>query len=139
MIIGRIIVGIILLFLQVTSLYFVINYIKKLFVCTEKTSAEVDSVTESERRHEDSKTGKTEYITEYDVDFKYEYNGQIYMFSRIYSKHCKYSKCNNYEIKINPRNPKECWMNEDIKSLIIFASSLLLYAFFDLIYIETLF
>jgi hypothetical protein len=42
MIIGRIIVGIILLFLQVTSLYFVINYIKKLFVCTEKTSAEVD-------------------------------------------------------------------------------------------------
>jgi hypothetical protein len=61
------------------------------------------------------------------------------MFSRIYSKHCKYSKGNNYEIKINPRNPKECWMNEDIKSLIIFASSLLLYALFDLIYIETLF
>ena len=134
-----IVVGIILLLIQVLILYFIITSIKSMIVCTEKVVAKVTSVIEEKKRHEDSKTGKTEYRYYYEVTFTYDYNGQEYDTTRTYSDRSKYSKGDNPTIKINPHNPKETsGLKGDISTLLKLSLSIPLFAFFDLIYISLL-
>ena len=134
-----IVVGIILLLIQVLILYFIITSIKSMIVCTEKVVAKVTSVIEEKKRHEDSKTGKTEYRYYYEVTFKYDYNGQVYDTTRTYSDRSKYSNGDNPTIKINPHHPKETWgIKGDINTLLGLSLSIPLFAFFDLIYLSIL-
>ena len=134
-----IVVGIILLLIQVLILYFIITGIKSMIVCTEKVVAKVTSVIEEKKRHEDSKTGKTEYRYYYKVTFKYDYNGQEYNTTRTYSDRSKYSNGDNPTIKINPHNPKETsGLKGDISTLLGLSLSIPLFAFFDIIYISVL-
>ena len=134
-----IVVGIILLLIQVLILYFIITSIKRMIVCTEKVVAKVTSVIEEKKRHEDSKTGKTEYRYYYEVTFEYDYNGQEYDTTRTYSDRSKYSKGDNPTIKINPHNPKETsGLKGDIRTLLGLSLSIPLFAFFDFIYISLL-
>ena len=134
-----IVVGIILLLIQVLILYFIITSIKSMIVCTEKVVAKVTSVIEEKKRHEDSKTGKTEYRYYYEVTFKYDYNGQVYDTTRTYSDRSKYSNGDNPTIKINPHNPKETWgIKGDINTLLGLSLSIPLLAFFDIIYLSIL-
>ena len=134
-----IVVGIILLLIQLLILYFIITGIKRMIVCTEKVVAKVTSVIEEKKRHEDSKTGKTEYRYYYEVTFTYDYNGQVYDTTRTYSDRSKYSKGDNPTIKINPHNPKETsGLKGDISTLLGLSLSIPLFAFFDFIYISLL-
>ncbi len=63
--IGMIIVGLLLLFFHLITIYFVFDGFRKLIVCTVKSFGRVVSVTSEEKRRKDSQTGKTTYYTEY--------------------------------------------------------------------------
>ena len=117
--------------IQIFSVYCLIKDIKALIVCTEIVYAQVTSVDHETRRHEDSKTNKVEYIDYYDVTFKYEYNGKEYTTHKSYKEHTVYSKGDTISLKINPRNPKESWMREEFKTIVILILALPVYAFID--------
>ena len=134
-----ILIGLILLFLQGFTLYFMITYIKRIIVCSEKVYAKVTSVIEDEDKHRDSKTGKIEYRYSYNVTFKYDYNGQTYEATQTYDKSSRYSKGNEPEIKINPHNPKEIWTKGEFMDLLKLSLGIPLYVFLDLIYIAIVF
>lgn len=137
--IGAILAGLVLLTLQVLTYYFLIIKIKAMITCSKTINAKVGSVTEETKRYRDSKTDKVEYRYYYTVKFYYDYNGQTYETTRSYSDRCKYSTGYNATIKINPNNPKETWMSDEIKDLLAFVLSIPLYAFFDLLYIGIVF
>ena len=137
--IGMIFLGLLLLFFNLITIYFVFNGFRKLLVCTVKTYGRVVSVTSKEKRSKDSKTGKTTYYTEYAVQYEYEYNGQRNLNKLFYTDHCIYSNGDSFEIKINPRKPEDVWMNKDIKNIVILICFLVLLGFFDLLYIASLF
>ena len=137
--IGMIIVGLLLLFFHLITIYVLFNSFRKLIVCTVKTCGRVVSVTSKEKRHEDSKTGKTTYYTEYTVQYEYEYNGQRYLDKMYYNDHCIYSNGDSFDIKINPRKPEDVFMRKDIKTIVILILFLGLLGFFDLMYIGILY
>ena len=137
--IGMIIVGLLLLFFHLITIYFVFDGFRKLIVCTVKTCGRVVSVTSKEKRHEDSKTGKTTYYTEYTVQYEYEYNGQRYLNKMFYNDHCIYSNGDSFDIKINPRKPEDVFMRKDIKTIVILILFLGLLGFFDLMYYASLY
>ena len=97
------------------------------------------SVTSKEKRHEDSKTGKTTYYTEYTVQYEYEYNGQRYLNKMFYNDHCIFSNGDSFDIKINPRKPEDVFMRKDIKTIVILILFLGLLGFFDLMYYASLY
>jgi len=137
--IGAIIVGLILFGLQALIFYFIITDIIRINACSERVNAKVKSVTEEQEKHKDSKTGKTEYRYSYKVTFEYNYNGQTYESTCNYSNHCRYSRGDAAEIKINPRKPEETWTKDELKTLLGLSLSIPLFLFFDLIYIESFF
>lgn len=137
--IGMILVGLLLLFFNLITIYFLFDGFRKLLVCTVKTFGRVVSVTSREKRREDSQTGKTTYYTEYKVQYEYEYNGQTYLDELFYTDHCIYSNGDSFEIKINPRKPKDVWMKRDIKNIVILICFLVLLGFFDFLYIGVFF
>ena len=137
--IGAIIVGLILFGLQALIFYFIITDIIRIHACSERVNGKVKSVTEEQEKHKDSKTGKTEYSYSYKVTFEYNYNGQTYESTRNYSNHCRYSRGDDAEIKINPRKPEETWTKDELKNLLGLSLSIPLFLFFDLIYIESFF
>lgn len=137
--IGMIIVGLLLLFFHLITIYVLFNNFRKLIVCTVKTCGRVVSVTSKEKRHEDSKTGKTTYYTEYTVQYEYEYNGQRYLNKMFYNDHCIYSNGDSFDIKINPRKPEDVFMRKDIKNIVILILFLGLLGFFDLMYYASLY
>jgi hypothetical protein len=110
-----------------------------MIVCTETIVAKVKYVDEKQHKHEDSKTGKVTYDYSYDVTFQYDYNGQIYESEHNYSKHCRYSKNQNTDIKINPHNPEESWTKGELIDILKLSLSIPLLVFFDLIYINAFF
>lgn len=137
--IGAVIVGLILLFFHLLILCVILGNLKRMIVCTETIVAKVKYVDEKQHKHEDSKTGKVKYDYSYEVTFQYDYNGQIYESEHNYSNHCRYSKNQNTDIKINPHNPEESWTKGELIDILKLSLSIPLLVFFDLIYINAFF
>lgn len=124
---------------QVLTLVAMIRDIKRMIVCTKKVDARVESVTEKEKEYKDSKTGKVKRKYSYIVTFKFDYNGQTYESSHVYSKRCSYFKNQDTEIKINPHNPSESWTKGELKDFLSLFLLVPLYVFFDYLYIICVF
>ena len=137
--IGMIFLGLLLLFFNLITIYFIFDGFRKILVCTVKTFGRVVSVTSKEKRSKDSQTGKTTYYTEYAVQYEDEYNGQRYLNKMFYNDHCIYSNGDSFDIKINPRKPEDVFMRKDIKTIVILILFLGLLGFFDLMYIGILY
>ena len=138
-IVGAVLAGLFLLILHVLTFAFMIGKIKRKIVCTETVDAWIDSVTLEETEYEDSKTGEVKREDSYSVVFIYDYYGQTYKSSHLYSKHCRYISDQYTKIKINPHNPRESWTKGELRDVLILSLAIPLYAFFDYLYIICVF
>lgn len=134
MIVVAVIVGLILGFFHILTLYILIGEIKRRIVCTEIIDAKVTSVDEECKRYKDSKTGKIKYRYSYTVYFEYDYNGQNYESSHRFSNRCRYSEGQETEIKINPHNPTESLVKGKLKDFLGLFFIIPVFVIFDFFY-----